>query len=194
MPLASQRLRPATVGDLPVEQTMTFDLEFGPEILRRTPAVVAGLVRGLPEAWTHRNEGQGTWSVFDVLGHLIHGEDADWIPRARVILDHATSRAFEPFDRFAQFEASRGKTLPELLDDFAAARARSLAQLAELRLNPADMERPGKHPDLGEVTLGQLLSTWVAHDLDHIAQIARVLAKSQGDAAGPWKAYLKVLK
>lgn len=173
---------------------MTFDLETGPEILRRTPATVAAMVHGLPESWTHRNEGPDTWSVFDILGHLIHGEDADWIPRARVIIEHGATRAFLPFDRFAQFEASRGKTLPQLVDEFASARARSLAQLAELRLTPADMGRPGKHPDLGEVTLGQLLSTWVAHDLDHIAQIARVMAKSHGEDAGPWKAYLRVLK
>ena len=173
---------------------MAFDLVTGPEILRRTPAVVDGLVRDLPESWTHRDEGPDTWSVFDVLGHLIHGEEADWIPRTRVILEHGASRAFEPFDRFAQFEASKGKTLPQLLDEFAAARARSLVQLAELRLTPADMPRPGKHPDLGDVTLGQLLSTWVAHDLDHIAQIARVMAKSHGEDVGPWKAYLRVLK
>lgn len=173
---------------------MTFDLTAGPEILRRTPAVVAGLVRDLPETWTHRNEGEGTWSVFDVLGHLIHGEETDWIPRARVILNHGPSRAFEAFDRFAQFEEAKGKTLAQLLDEFAAARARSLAQLTELRLTPADMARTGKHPDLGEVTLGQLLSTWVAHDLDHIAQIARVMAKSHGEDVGPWKAYLRVLK
>lgn len=173
---------------------MTFDLDTGPEILRRTPATVAAMVRGLPESWTHRNEGPDTWSVYDILGHLVHGEDADWIPRARIILDHGATRAFEPFDRFAQFEASKGKTLTQLLDEFGAARTRSLAQLAEMRLTPADMDRPGRHPDFGAVTLGQLLSTWVAHDLDHIAQIARVMAKSHGDDPGPWKAYLRVLK
>lgn len=173
---------------------MTFDLQTGPEILRRTPATVAAMVRGLPESWTHRNEGPDTWSVYDILGHLVHGEDADWIPRARIILDHGAARAFEPFDRFAQFAASMGKTLPQLLDEFAAARARSLAQLAEMRLTSEDMARPGRHPDFGAVTLGQLLSTWVAHDLDHIAQIARVMAKSHGEDAGPWKAYLRVLK
>lgn len=173
---------------------MTFDLESGPAILRRTPETIASLVRDLPESWTHRNEGPDTWSVFDVLGHLIHGEGSDWIPRARVILEHGATRAFEPFDRFAQFEEAKGKTLAQLLDEFAAARARSLAQLTELRLTPADMARPGKHPDLGDVTLGQLLSTWVAHDLDHVAQIARVMAKSHGEEVGPWKAYLRVLK
>jgi uncharacterized damage-inducible protein DinB len=173
---------------------MTFDIETGPEILRRTPSIIASLVRDLPESWTHRNEGPDTWSVFDVLGHLIHGEETDWIPRARVILEHGSSRAFEPFDRFAQFEASNGKSLSQLLDEFAAVRTRSLAQLTALRLTPADMARPGKHPDLGGVTLGQLLSTWVAHDLDHIAQIARVMANSHGEAVGPWEAYLRVLK
>jgi uncharacterized damage-inducible protein DinB len=173
---------------------MTFDLESGPEILRRTPETIASLVRDLPESWTHRNEGEGTWSVFDVLGHLIHGEETDWIPRARVIIEHGASRPFESFDRFAQFKASEGKTLSQLLDEFAAARARSLAQLAGLRLTLADLARPGKHPDLGDVTLAQLLSTWVAHDLDHIAQIARVMAKSHGEDVGPWKAYLRVLR
>lgn len=172
---------------------MTFDLQTGPDILRRSPAVVAGLVRDLPESWTHRNEGPQTWSVFDVLGHLVHGEATDWIPRARVILEHGDAKPFERFDRFAQFEASKGKTLAELLDEFATARARSLAELEGFHLTPGDLERPGRHPDLGAVTLGQLLSTWLAHDLDHIAQVARVMAKSHGDDVGPWKAYLRVL-
>jgi hypothetical protein len=173
---------------------MAFSLTTGPAILSRTPSVVAALVRDLPESWTHRNEGPDTWNVFDVLGHLVHGEETDWIPRARVILQHGEARAFEPFDRFAQFGASKGKTLAQLVDEFAALRARSLSHLEDFHLTPSDLDRAGRHPELGAVTLGQLLSTWLAHDLDHIAQIARVMAKSHGDDVGPWRAYLRVLK
>jgi uncharacterized damage-inducible protein DinB len=172
---------------------MRFDLDSAQRMLQRTPSTLAGLVRDLPEAWVRQDEGTGTWTVFDVVGHLIHGDRTDWIPRARTILEHGSSRAFEPFDRLAQFQASRGKSLGQLLDEFSAVRARSLAELAELRLEPEQLLLQGRHPELGVVTLGQLLSTWVTHDLDHIVQVARVMAKGYTEEVGPWRAYLRVL-
>lgn len=172
---------------------MTFDPAPGREILARTPRVLDGWLRGLPDGWTRRNEGPGTWSPFDIVGHLVHGDRTDWIPRARHILQHGASRPFEPFDRFAQFEESCGKSFEDLLDEFAERRAESLAALDGMRLTAADMAREGRHPDFGPVTLGQLLATWVVHDLGHIAQIARVMAKREGSGVGPWRAYLPVL-
>ena len=172
---------------------MSFDLESARLVLERTPAVLSGLVRGLPDAWVRRDEGAGTWTVFDVVGHLIHGEETDWIPRARMILEHGTERAFEPFDRFAQMEKSRGRSLDELLDTFAALRARSLAALDGFRLGEEQLAARGRHPELGVVTLAQLLATWVAHDLDHLVQVSRVMAKAYTEEVGPWRAYLRVL-
>lgn len=172
---------------------MEFDLESAQEILRRTPATLGSLLRDLPDTWARQDEGPGTWSAFDVVGHLIHGERTDWLPRARTLLEHGTRKPFEPFDRFAQLQTSRSQTLNERLDEFSALRAKSLAGLAELSLGPETWAKEGRHPELGVVTLGQLLSTWVAHDLDHVAQIARVLAKSYTQAVGPWRAYLRVL-
>jgi len=151
------------------------------------------MLRGLPEDWTHAHEGGETWSPFDVLGHLIHGEQTDWMPRVRRILETGDSRPFDPFDRFAQLTASVGKKTPELLDELARLRAANLRDLVALGLAPGDLARKGRHPALGVVTLGQLLATWVAHDLDHIAQIARVLAAQYSDAVGPWRAYLRVI-
>ena len=162
-------------------------------MLRRTPAVLDALLRDLPEGWVAAHEGGETWSPYDVIGHLIHGEQTDWLPRARIILDHGEQRAFDKFDRFAQFAASEGRTLPTLLDEFAARRQESLRGLASLGLTEADLERRGRHPELGAVTLRQLLSTWVAHDLDHIVQIARVLARQYSDEVGPWRAYLRII-
>jgi uncharacterized damage-inducible protein DinB len=173
---------------------MQFELASAKPLLARTPPTLATLVRDLPEGWTHANEGPDTWSVFDVVGHLIHGELTDWIPRARVILEHGTARAFEPFDRFAQFEAEKGKTLGQLLDRFTTLRSESLAALDALRLTPEQLRLEGRHPELGTVTLGQLLSTWVVHDLGHIRQVARVMAKQYATEVGPWKAYLSVLQ
>jgi hypothetical protein len=173
---------------------MQFDLSAALEILRRTPATLDRLLRDLPDTWARLNEGPDTWSAYDVVGHLIHGEHADWIPRARVILEHGPAKAFEPFNRFAQFEESRGKSLNRLLDEFTAARTQSLADLAALNLSPELCAREGRHPDLGPVTLAQLLATWVAHDLDHIVQISRVLAKAYTEEVGPWRQYLRVLK
>jgi hypothetical protein len=172
---------------------MRFVEREGIAVLERTPRVLRELLTGLPERWAHATEGPGTWSPFDVVGHLIHGERTDWIPRAEIILADGESRAFTPFDRFAMFEASRGKTLDELLETFAVLRASSLARLTTLRLTPADLERRGRHPELGPVTLEQLLATWVAHDLNHLAQIARVMGKAYAETVGPWAPYLPML-
>jgi hypothetical protein len=131
--------------------------------------------------------------VFDVVGHLIHGEQTDWIPRARIILQHGASRTFEPFDRTAQLQVSREKSLDQLLDEFSSLRADNLAALAGFRLGPKELALEGRHPELGLVTLRQLLSTWVAHDLDHLVQVSRVMARCYADEVGPWRAYLRVL-
>ena len=173
---------------------MEFQLEQAKEILRRTPATLNSLLRHLPEEWTLSNEGTESWSPFDVLGHLIHGEEADWIPRAKIILAYGETRTFEPFDRFAMFEKSKGKSLAELLDRFEHLRRESLQELEEMNLRPEMLERRGMHPELGVVTLSQLLSTWVVHDLGHIGQIVRVMAKQYTEAVGAWQAYLPVLR
>jgi hypothetical protein len=163
-------------------------------LLARTPAALDALLRDLPEAWTSRDEGAGTWSAFDVLGHLIHGERTDWLPRAKMILQFGETRAFEPFDRWGQVRESAGKSLAQLLDEFARLRSQGLAELRAMNLQPADLERRGLHPALGGVTLSQLLATWAVHDLTHLHQISRVMAHQYGAAVGPWHAYLGVLK
>jgi hypothetical protein len=172
---------------------MNFDLAAAVPVLERTPRVLDAWLRGLPASWLAGNEGPETWSPFDVVGHLIHGERTDWMPRVEHLLAHGESVPFPSFDRFAQFEASRGKPLSELLDSFAALRAESLERLARLRLTPEDFGRGGRHPEFGRVTLGQHLATWVAHDLDHIVQIARVMGKQYSEAVGPWRRYLRII-
>ena len=172
---------------------MQFRLEDAISILSRTPATVDTLVRGLPESWLHANEGPETWSPFDVVGHLVAGERTDWVPRLRMILEHGDARAFEPFNRVAMFEESKGKSIGELLDTFATLRAQNLETVHALQLEPKDMTRPGKHPSLGAVTLEQLLATWVTHDMTHLAQISRVIAKQFTDEVGPWREYIGVL-
>jgi DinB family protein len=162
-------------------------------ILSRTPATLDALLRGLPEGWISASEGPDTWSPFDVVGHLIHGERTDWVPRAKIILEHGEARAFDKFDRFAQFDASKGRTLASLLDEFAALRREGLRELAAMRLSDAHLDRRGRHPELGVVTLRQLLATWVAHDLDHVVQVSRVLARQYADEVGPWRAYLRII-
>lgn len=162
-------------------------------ILERTPASLRALLDGLPETWVRATEGDGTWSPYDVIGHLIHGERTDWLPRARHILAGET-RAFESFDRTAQFIESRGKSFGVLLATFADLRRENVAALVEMKLTDGDLRRRGLHPELGDVTLGQLLATWVVHDLDHIAQIARTMAKVYATATGPWSAYLSILR
>jgi hypothetical protein len=171
-----------------------FTFEDALPILTRTPAVLRHLLEGLPEPWIRGTEGPDTWSPFDIVGHLIHGERTDWIARTELLLAHGESLPFTPFDRFAQFEASRGKTLSELLTTFAEARAISLRRLQSLGVTGDDLNRRGRHPELGSVTLGELLATWVAHDLSHIAQIARVMGRQYSEAVGPWRAYLPMLQ
>ena len=171
-----------------------FDLDEATRVLVQTPHVLDAWLRDLPEAWLRATEGPSTWSAFDVVGHLIHGERTDWIPRVRHLLTHGEAVPFPVFDRFAQFEASRGRSMTQLLDDFRAARAESLDALAGLALTPADLGRTGTHPEFGVVTLAQHLATWVVHDLDHLAQIARVLARGYAGAVGPWRAYLRVVR
>jgi hypothetical protein len=172
---------------------VNFALEEALPVLSRTPAVLRSLLADLPESWSRATEGPDTWSPFDIVGHLIHGERTDWIPRTEILLTHGETRPFTPFDRFAQFEASRGKTLHELLDTFAELRAANLMRLESLGLSAEDLDRRGRHPELGPVTLAELLATWVAHDLSHIAQIARVMGRQYTDDVGPWRAYLPML-
>jgi len=161
-------------------------------VLQRTPATLSALLSGLPGVWISATEGEETWSPYDVIGHLIHGERTDWIPRARHILA-GESRPFERFDRTAQFKDSHGTSLSELLETFATLRRENIATLLEMNLTAEDLSRKGLHPELGEVTLGQLLATWAVHDLDHVGQIARTMAKVYGEAVGPWTAYLSIL-
>ena len=172
---------------------MEFELAHAIEILRQTPSTLNSLLRDLPEPWLIENEGPETWSPYDVIGHLIHGEKTDWIPRAKIIIEHGETRAFEPFDRVAMFESSKGKSIAELLDTFAEFRAENLHQLQALNLTGDLLDKRGRHPELGVVTLRQLLSTWVVHDLGHIRQIVRVMSKQYREAVGPWKAYLSIL-
>jgi uncharacterized damage-inducible protein DinB len=172
---------------------MELKLEDVRDVLRRTPATLNFLLQDLPEDWLMTNEGPDTWSPYDVLGHLIHAEEADWIPRARMILEHGESRTFTPFNREAMFEKSQGQSMGELLETFARLRTETLQQLDDLNLTPELLEKRGRHPEFGPVSLSQLLATWVVHDLGHIGQIARVMSKQYGDAVGPWKAYLPVL-
>jgi hypothetical protein len=171
----------------------SFTLDEAVPVLARTPDVLRSLLADLPEPWTIATEGEGTWSPFDVVGHLIHGERTDWIPRVEHILRHGESVPFPPFDRVAMFEASRGRTLAELLDTFAELRATNLGRLRSLLSPASDLGRLGMHPELGTVTLGQHLSTWVAHDLSHIGQIVRVMARRYATAVGPWRQYLPLL-
>ena len=172
---------------------MDFHLAAGIAVLERTPHTLRALLAGLPPAWTDATEGPATWSPYVIVGHLIHGERTDWIPRARIILAQGPQRRFTPYDRFAQFRESQGKSLAELLDELARLRAANLATLAEWRLTDAQLALEGEHPEFGPVTLRQLLATWVVHDLGHVAQAARVMAKQYGEAIGPWRAYLPIV-
>jgi hypothetical protein len=173
---------------------MNFTLELAVPLLARTPPTLDALLRGLPAPWLLGTEGPDTWSPYDVVGHLIHGERTDWMPRVEHLLAHGERVPFPPFDRFAQFEASRGKSLPDLLDTFRELRADSLRRLAGLNLTTADLERTGHHPEFGQVRLREHLATWVAHDLDHLAQVSRVMARQYADAVGPWRQYLRVIQ
>lgn len=172
---------------------VSFDLAEGIAVLERTPGTFHALLAGLPDAWIASNEGPNTFSPFDNVGHLIHGERTDWIPRARIILAEGTDRRFAPYDRFAQVRESQGKTLVDLLNEFARLRAENVATVRAWNLSERELALEGEHPALGSVTLRQLLATWVAHDLGHVAQTARVMAKRYRNAVGPWRAYLPVL-
>jgi uncharacterized damage-inducible protein DinB len=172
---------------------MNFTVEKSIEILQRTPAVLETMLRGVSADWTENNEGGETWSVFDVLGHLVHGEKTDWIERMKIILSDGRDKAFKPFDRFAQFEESKGKTLQELLEEFRRLREKNIEILRSKNLSGENLEKTGEHPAFGEVTLAQLLATWTVHDLDHISQISRVMGKQYKEAVGPWAEYLRIL-
>jgi uncharacterized damage-inducible protein DinB len=172
---------------------MNFDLEHSTLILERTPASVRALLSGLPDEWARQTEGPETFSAFDVVGHLIDGEETDWIPRARIILAGGDDPRFQPYDRFRHRERNRGRTLDSLLEEFERLRRESLATLRSLALDETRLALPGNHPRLGRVSLRQLLSAWVVHDLGHVAQIARVMAKQYKDAVGPWVPFLPVL-
>lgn len=172
---------------------MEFDLSAGRAILERTPNTLRAMLGGLSSTWTDAIEGPDTWSSYVVVGHLIHGERADWIPRAQLILNQGVDRRFTPFDRFAQFRESEGKSLVELLDEFEQLRLDNLGTLSGWNLSHGQLALEGEHPAFGRVSLRQLLATWVAHDLGHVAQIARVMAKQYRDAVGPWRAYLPVM-
>jgi hypothetical protein len=171
-----------------------FNLAETVAVLTRTPSTVDALLRGMPDIWARSHEGQDSWSAYDIVGHLIFGERTDWIPRARILLEKGESRAFDPFDRLAQFKESQGKSLEQLLDEFARLRKESLAVLETLNLQPEDFQRRGRHPELGVVTLSQLLAAWAVHDLTHVHQLSRVMAYQYRDAVGPWSAYLGVLQ
>lgn len=172
---------------------MDFHFEHALEVLQRTPATLHTLLHGLSAQWTYASEGDDSWSPYDVIGHLIHGEETDWIPRLKILLAHGEARAFDPFERTAFYEKSKGKSLEELLDTFVALRAKNLETLRELHLQPKDFALQGAHPAFGPVTLKQLLATWVVHDLGHVRQIARVMAKQYKNEVGPWREYLSIL-
>ena len=173
--------------------SMEFHLERSIDLLRRTPASLSMLLDGIDDAWARAREGPETFSPFDVIGHLVDGEETDWIPRARIILAGGPDPAFEPYDRFRHRDRNRGRTLESLLDEFSRLRAANLELLRSWKLTDAELDLPGNHPGLGRVTLRQLLAAWVVHDLGHIAQVARVMAKQYGAAIGPWVPYLPVV-
>jgi hypothetical protein len=173
---------------------MGHDLEHSISLLTRTPAALDALLRDLPDTWTRRDEGDKTWSAFDVVGHLIHCEHTDWMPRARMILQFGDTRPFEPFDRWGHVKASQGKSLGQLLDELARVRAENVAEVRGWGLGPEQLALRGRHPALGTVTLSELLATWAAHDLTHLHQIARVMAHQYRDAVGPFAAYLGVMQ
>ncbi len=173
---------------------MKYRLDQAIEVLSRTPAVLRNMLGGLSEPWIVNNYGEETFSPFDVVGHLIHGERTDWIPRARIILEHDESRPFESFDRYAQYEDSKGKTIDELLDTFETLRRENVAALQAMNLTAEQLALRGTHPELGAVTLQEMLATWVVHDLNHIHQIAKCMAFQYHDNLGPWREWATVIK
>ncbi len=172
---------------------MKYEITRSIEVLERTPFVLRAMLNGLSDEWIRCNEGKDTWSPYDVIGHLIHGEKTDWIPRMEIILSDSTNKTFAPFDRFAQFAESKSKPLQQLLDEFANLRRKNIDHLLAKKISEKDLVKKGIHPAFGQVTLSQLLSTWVVHDLNHISQISRVMSKQLKEQAGPWIEYLRVL-
>jgi hypothetical protein len=172
---------------------MQYQFDQAVELLRRTPTTLKALLNGLPDVWTRSSAGPGTWSAHDVVGHLLHGEQSDWIARTRIILEHGQEHPFEPFNRMAMFEKYQDYSLERLLDDFARARNQNLETLRGLNITPDKLAFKGTHPALGTVTLNQLLSTWVVHDLNHIGQIVEVMSRQYAETVGPWIAYLPIL-
>jgi hypothetical protein len=172
---------------------MEHNLQDTISLLAHTPGALNALLRGLPETWTLRNEGENTWSVFDVVGHLIHGERVDWMPRAKTVLQFGETQPFASFDRLGHVRESQGKSLEQLLDEFARLRSENLVELRSLNLRQNDLDRRGRHPSLGVVTLSELLATWAAHDLTHLHQISRIMAHQYQEGVGPWSKYLGVL-
>ncbi len=176
------------------DATNTHDLQDSVALLARTPAALDALLRGLGETWTERNEGKNTWTVREVVAHLIHGERTDWMPRVKMILEFGETRPFEKFEREGHKREMEGKSVEQLLDEFARARSENLDALQALNLRPQDLERRGRHPALGIVMLSQLLATWAAHDLTHLHQVSRIMAHQYHEAVGPWNAYLGVMQ
>ena len=172
---------------------MKFELKQAAEVLSQTPFTIQRMLEGLSPEWTATSGDAESWGAYDIVGHLIHGEETDWIPRAGIILAQGENRTFVPFDRTAQFKVSSGKTLPDLLTEFTYLRNTNLETLARWELTPDRLELKGMHPELGEVTLGQLLATWVVHDLNHISQLARIMAKKYEENVGVWRQYLSIL-
>lgn len=173
---------------------MEFSFDRSYEILDRTPAIMRSILSGLSDDWTMNNEGPDTFSPYDVIGHLIHGELTDWSSRAKMILEDGTSKKFVPYDRFAMYEESKGKSLSQLLDEFESLRKQNMAWLRSMNVTETDLEKKGVHPTFGDVTLRQLLATWVVHDLTHISQVTRVMAKQYKAAIGPWTQFFRVLE
>ncbi len=173
---------------------MEHNLQHTISLLVHSPAALDALLRDLPETWTLRNEGEDTWSTFDVIGHLIHGERTDWMPKARMVLQFGETETFEPFDRWGHVRECQGKSLGQLLDEFARLRSENLDELRALNLRQEDLELRGRHPTFGAVTLSELLATWAAHDLTHLHQISRVMAYQYREAVGPWNGSLGVLQ
>lgn len=174
--------------------SMHFNLERTLAVLERTPEVLTSYLEDLPDFWLKQNEGPETWSPYDVVGHLIVGEKTDWIPRARIILSNSKDKAFEPFDRFAQFEEKQYRPIHEMLDEFSRLRHQNLRELIAFQLTESDLDKTGIHPEFGEVSLKQLLATWAVHDLGHIAQVSSAMAQQYKDEVGPWKQYLSIVK
>lgn len=172
---------------------MKYNVKTSIEILERTPVVLESLLKGISKDWHTPNEGPDTWSAYDVMGHLIHGEATDWIARMEIILSNKEEKTFTPFDRFAQFRESKSKSLANLISEFKKLRKKNIAILKKKKLKDDDLKKTGIHPKFGTVTLGQLLSTWTVHDLGHIAQITRVMAKQYSEEVGPWKEFLPIL-